>query len=188
MKRKECLFERQQHKLINNWINCGRIVSLQEGDESCLFFVNSIMKKGDVLIDDSNFPYMELKTLYSKAVFHKENYQIYTKEIFINQILLMIKQIIIRQEKMFSKYNNFVYALQCSFNWRRKVMQNRQMNLDEAKQILKNAEIEQKKKNGKTTHLVENKNYQYLYNEIITNLNEGSKKESKKIEQKIKQE
>jgi hypothetical protein len=58
--------------LINNCISCGKIVCSLEGEGPCLFCGNPIQRKGEVNLDDSQFPDMESKSAYSKAILHKD--------------------------------------------------------------------------------------------------------------------
>ncbi|CAD8121315.1 unnamed protein product [Paramecium sonneborni] len=209
MNRKECLCEGQQHKLINNCISCGRIVCQQEGEGPCLFCGNPIMKKGEVIIDDSQFPDMESKTAYSKAVMHKDKlldfhrrdvhqsniiddqadyYQIVddvwqNEDIRSQAVIKLIQQADAEQTNTVKQVLD-LKTMQFKLEKESDAKQADEFR-DEAQQMLKDAEIEEKKKkNSKTSHLADNQDYQKLYNEIITNLNEGNKKESKKQSKK----
>ena len=72
MSRKTCDCYAQNHPLINNCTTCGRITCQLEGEGPCLFCGNPVMKRGEVLLDDSQFPDIESKTAYAKAIQHKE--------------------------------------------------------------------------------------------------------------------
>lgn len=68
MNRKVCECFGLSHPLINNCIICGRITCQIEGEGPCLFCGNPIMKRGEVLLDDSQFPDIESKAAYAKAI------------------------------------------------------------------------------------------------------------------------
>ncbi|CAK91611.1 unnamed protein product (macronuclear) [Paramecium tetraurelia] len=207
MSRNQCQCEAQIHKLINNCISCGRIVCSVEGEGPCLFCGNPIMKKGDIVIDDSQFPDMESKTAYSKALMHKDKlldfhrrdvhqsniiddqadyYQIvddvWQNEDIRSQAVIKLMQQADAEQTINTKQVFDYQTMQFKLEKECDAKQADEFR-DEAKQLLKEADLAQKKKNqanSKTQHLADNQEYQKLYNEIITNLNNETKKETKK--------